>query len=146
MFGLKRPQPLTKEQSRKAVPVKNESVEETRTATGEVVLYLPRKEAGWIKVLSKVLYIPKGRKVALDELGTTVWDWLDGQVNVEQVIKKFAEKYRLSKREAELSVVAYLRTLAKRGLVGIAVFDDPAPEGKAGGRKHGNKKKKKKKR
>ena len=144
MFWRKKQKPLTREQSRKAIPVKNQSVEETRTEEGQVVLHLPRKEQGWIKMLSKVVFVPKGRKIALDELGTTVWDWLDGETSVEQVIKKFADKYRLSKREAELSVVAYLRSLVKRGLIGIAVHDAPPSDAKASATKRGKKKKKRK--
>lgn len=144
MFWRKKQQPLTREQSRKAVPVKNQSVEEKRTEEGQVVLYLPRKERRWIKVLSKLVFVPKGRKVALDELGTAVWDWLDGETNVEQVIKKFADKYRLSKREAELSVVAYLKSLVKRGLIGIAVYDAPPSDGKAPATKRRKRNKKRK--
>ncbi|HUS58241.1 MAG TPA: PqqD family protein [Planctomycetota bacterium] len=125
MAFLKKRPPLTREQSLKSVPVKNPHLVETRTETGEVILYLPRREVWWVKALSKILYIPKGRKLALDELGTNVWDLIDGKSNVGQLISRFAEKYRLSKREAELSIVAYLRMLAKRGIIGIAVFGGP---------------------
>lgn len=129
-FGKKRA-PLTREQSLKSVPVKNQHVEETRTDAGEVVLHLPRREVWWVKALAKVFYIPrKGRGFVLDELGSTAWDMIDGETTVGQLIAKFADKYRLSKREAELSIVAHLRNLAKRGLIGIAVFDAPTPGGK----------------
>jgi len=125
MLLRKKRQPLTREQSLKSVPIKNRDVEETPTESGQVILYLPRSNVWWVKVLSKIFYIPKGRKVALDELGTTLWNWFDGKATVGQLIKKFAEEYRLTRREAELSVVAYMKTLTRRGLIGIAVFEAP---------------------
>jgi len=123
-FRKKRPA-LTREQSLHSVPVKNQHIEETRTDDGLVLLYLPRRDAWWIRALSRIFFIPKGRRIALDELGSTVWGMFDGETDVGGLIKRFAEKYRLSKREAELSVVAYLRMLARKGLIGIAVLDAP---------------------
>lgn len=141
MLFRKKRTPLTREQSLRSVPIKNQSVEETKTESGEIVLYLIRRDVWWIKVLAKTFYVPKGRKISLDELGSTVWGWLDGKTNVHQVIKRFAEKYKLSKREAELSVAAYLKTLAKRGLIGIAVLDPPLKSGRKGTGKRRTKRK-----
>ena len=125
MHLRKKRQPLTREQSLRSVPIKHESIEETPTESGKIVLYVPRRDVWWVKWLSKVLYVPKGRKIALDELGSTLWGWFDGETDVGRLIKKFADKYRLSKREAELSVATYIKTLARRGLIGIAVFETP---------------------
>jgi len=122
MFRRKHP-PLTREQSLDSVPVRNSHVTETRTESGEVTLYLARRDTWWVAALSKIFYIPKGRRLALDELGTSVWDMIDGKTDVKQLIARFAGTYRLSKREAELSIVAYLRLLARRGVIGIAVFE-----------------------
>jgi len=134
-LSSKRNKPLTREQSLRCVPVRNEHVEETRSDSGEVTLYLPRREVWWVNALAKIFYIPKkGRGIVLDELGTSVWDMIDGRTNVKQVIERFAGTYRLSKREAELSIVAHLRNLAKRGLIGIAVVD-AAASGKRSARK-----------
>jgi len=132
LFRKNRANPLTREQSLRCVPVRNEHVEEQRSDSGEVTLYLPRREVWWVNALAKIFYIPKkGRGIMLDELGTSVWDMIDGQTNVKQVIERFASAYRLSKREAELSIVAHLRNLAKRGLIGIAVVDAGGGKGSA---------------
>jgi len=128
-FRNKKQAPLNRAQSLKTVPIKNRLVEETRTDDGTVNLFIPRRETWWIKTLSKVFFIPKGRKIALDELGSAVWEWIDEKNNVEQLITKFAEHFKLSKREAELSMVSYLRMLGKRGLIGIAVVDQTNPAG-----------------
>lgn len=135
LFRKKQP-PLTREQSLRCVPIKNQLVEEARGDSGEVTLYLPRRDVWWVNALAKVFYIPKrGRGVVLDELGTRVWDMLDGQATVKQVIEQFASRYRLSKREAELSIVAHLKNLAKRGLIGIAVVDGLPKERRKNDRK-----------
>lgn len=132
LFGKNRTNPLTREQSLRCVPVRNEHVEEKRLDSGEVTLYLPRREVWWVNALAKIFYIPKkGRGIMLDELGTSMWDMIDGRTNVKQVIERFASTYRLSKREAELSIVAHLRNLAKRGLIGIAVVDAAGGKGSA---------------
>jgi hypothetical protein len=123
---FRRKKKLTREQSLKSVPVKNQHVEESQNENGEYILFLPRKDTRWIKALSKLMYVPEGKKMALDELGSQVWGWIDGETNTGKLIKKFADKHDLSKREAELSVVAYLRMLAKKGLIGIAVTDSEA--------------------
>jgi len=75
-------------------------------------------------LLARVFYVPKSRKIVLDELGTFVWERCDGQTTVRDLIGIFAERYKLGRREAEVSLTEYLRTLAKRGLIGIAVPRD----------------------
>jgi hypothetical protein len=131
MFSRKKQPPLTREQSMQCVPVRNQLVEEKRSDSGEVTLYLPRRDVWWVNAIARIFYVPKkGRGVMLDELGTNVWDMIDGQATVKQVIERFAERYRLSKREAELSIVAHLKNLAKRGLIGIAVVNGPDAKGR----------------
>jgi len=127
--------PLTREQSLAAVPIKNQHIEETQAESGEITLFVPMRKVWWLRVLSKVLYVPKGRRIALDELGSTVWQLIDGRANVGAIIDRFARQYKLSRREAELSVVAYMRTLMKRGLVGMAVLEKPPQPGKRPGRR-----------
>lgn len=135
MFFRRKQSPLTREQSLQCVPIKNQVVEEARSDSGDITLYLPRRNVWWVNALARIFYIPKkGRGVLLDELGSCVWDMIDGQTTVKQVIEQFAAKYRLSKREAELSIVAHLKNLAKRGLIAIAVVD--APVSHKGRKKH----------
>lgn len=59
------------------------------------------------------------RKLQLDELGSQVWQTLDGKRNVGEVIQIFAKESMITNQEAELSVTTFLRELGRRGLIVI---------------------------
>ena len=59
----------------------------------------------------------------LDPLGLFVWQACDGKTPVRQVIKRLARHYNLNEREAEVSTLAFLRTLMRKGLIGIPAKD-----------------------
>jgi hypothetical protein len=59
------------------------------------------------------------KKLHLDEMGTAVWDLMDGRRSVRRVIQGFATKYQLHLKEAEVAVTRFLRELGKRGLIGF---------------------------
>jgi len=59
------------------------------------------------------------RKVELDQLGTQVWNLIDGKNDVLAIIRQFAEMHTLDPREAEISVTLFLRSLGKKGLIGM---------------------------
>jgi hypothetical protein len=115
---------ISREESFASLPVRNEALPTRRTDAGEIEITIPRREALWVGLLARVFYVPKSRKIVLDELGTFVWERCDGQTTVRDLIGIFAERYKLGRREAEVSLTEYLRTLAKRGLIGIAVPRD----------------------
>ena len=69
------------------------------------------------------------RKLQLDELGTQVWDLIDGRITVQSLIQRFADNYQLQLKEAEVSVTRFLRELGQRGIVGLREFDDGPGEG-----------------
>lgn len=123
-FG-RRQAPLTREESLASVPVRNAAVVTRRTDAGEIEITIPRLEALWVRVLARVFYVPKARKLVLDELGTYVWERCDGSTTVKDLVAGFSERYKLGRREAEVSLTEYLKLLAKRGLIGIAVPRDP---------------------
>jgi len=118
----RRPKPLTREQSLASVPLRNEAIDADRTDSGEVCLVIPLRETWWVKVVRRVFHVPKKRRVSLDEIGSYVWELCDGKRNVRQIIQALCKRYKLHRKEAEVSVVAYLRELAKKGIIGIAVL------------------------
>jgi hypothetical protein len=120
-FMLRRRQPLSREQSLASMPLHNEAIGAERTDSGDARLTVPRRENWWVRVLDRVLYVPKNRRIRLDELGTYVWDLCDGHHTVRDVIRAMSARYKLHRKEAEVSVVTYLRQLARKGLIGIAV-------------------------
>jgi hypothetical protein len=121
----RRHKPLSREQSLTSVPLRNEAIEVERDDHGHVRLVIPRRETWWVRAFSRVFCVPKRRHITLDEVGTYVWELCDGQRNVRQIIQGLCKRYKLHRKEAEVSVVAYLRQLARRGLLGIAVLKSP---------------------
>ncbi|MBI9088343.1 MAG: PqqD family protein [Desulfobacterium sp.] len=59
------------------------------------------------------------RKVELDLLGAQVWHLIDGKRDVGAIIREFAGLHGLDLKEAEVSVTLFLRSLGKKGLIGM---------------------------
>lgn len=127
MWPRKKQPVLTREQSMASMPIRNPMLKSEQDDDGIVHLSIPRKDAWWVKLLARVLYVPKRRRIALDELGSYVWDLCDGETTVRSLIDKFCKNYKLNRKEAEVSMVAYLKQLAKKGLIGIQVPKDVDP-------------------
>ena len=101
-------------------PVRAESATEAEAGEGKWRLTIPlrsAKQGGWA---ARFLGVPEGatKTFELDELGKFVWDACDGRTTVAQVIRKLARQYNLNDREAEVATMAFLNTLARRGLIG----------------------------
>lgn len=101
-------------------PIRSPDAQETEAAPGRWELTIPLRVArtgGWA---SKLLRVPEGatKTFELDELGKFVWDACDGRTTVTQIIRRLAKHYQLNEREAEVATLAFLNTLARRGLVG----------------------------
>ena len=123
MFGKRQPK-LTREQSLASVPVRNAAIREECREDGTLLLRVPIRRTGVWKALGRVLNVPEAdRRVELDELGTFVWELCDGKTDVRAIIERFSRRFKLNRKEAEVSMVAYLRTLARRRLVGIMVAE-----------------------
>jgi hypothetical protein len=59
------------------------------------------------------------KRIQLDRLGAHVWSLIDGARTVREITAAFAEAHGLDVREAEASVTQFLRSLGKKGLVGL---------------------------
>jgi hypothetical protein len=105
------------------IPVKNIQVTEARLESGEVVIGYPVTMrpffAGLVKRFGGPEVQIQMKKLQLDELGTSVWDMIDGKFSVRQLIERFARTHQLEAREAEVSVAQFLRELGRRGLIGL---------------------------
>jgi hypothetical protein len=114
---------ITREEALKSTPVKSAKVKEERLETGEVLLTYPVTIRPWIGGLIRQFGGDADRvqlkKLHLDELGTAVWDLMDGRRSVRRVIQGFAGKYQLHIKEAEVAVTRFLRELGRRGLIGL---------------------------
>ena len=59
-------------------PTRNDSLRWEENDNGEVQVFIERQETWKVRLLSKVFYIPKERKITLDEVGTEVWRMCNG--------------------------------------------------------------------
>lgn len=55
----------------------------------------------------------------LDPYGREVYSLCDGKNRTREIIVKFAEKYKISVAEAELSVTTFFKTLISKGLIAM---------------------------
>jgi len=105
------------------VPVKNRAVEETVLPDGLVRLAYPLAIKPWFGRLAEKVGMwdkkPMTKQVELDELGTFVWERIDGARSVQQIAAELAAFYEVQPREAELSVTAFIKTIGQRGIIGL---------------------------
>ena len=121
MFFRRKPTPnkMTRQQTLAAQIVCNPKASERVTDAGNLELTLALPPAKWTRWLGQKQSTPVIRKSELDELGRYVWQQCSNSLTVEQLIRRFAQEHHINLREAEVSVLAFLQTLMKRGLVGV---------------------------
>jgi hypothetical protein len=120
--GAKKHRPkLDRQQAMTAVPVLNQLVTIEHNDRGYVLLNLPRRRTSMVRLISRVFRLPPYKRLELDELGTYAVELCDGSNTVAGIIARFAQRFRLNQREAEVSMVSYLQTLAKRGIISFLV-------------------------
>ena len=117
--GRRRPR-VTKGEVLGAHPVRNPLVEWDVNDHGEVVLRVPRRQDRVGRILTRLFAAPEFKQVVLDEVGSDVWQLCTGANSVDAIVRALAKKYRLNRREVELSLSKYLQQLARRGLVGLS--------------------------
>jgi len=112
----------------KSRPVRNSLIKWEQSESGEVSLVVPQKKTLWVVIVSKIFMLPKSRVVVLDEVGSFVWTLCDGHNSIDNIMRMLSNKYKLTHKEAETSLLAFFRKLGKRGMVGFAIPKKAKPE------------------
>ncbi len=116
-------QPLSRTDALCCIPIRNPRVVETRLDSGEMLLSYPETIkpwfAGFLRRMKKVSEIHRTRKLQLDILGSCVWNLVDDKSSVMDIITSFAGLHQLYPKEAEISVIQFLRELGRRGIIGM---------------------------
>jgi hypothetical protein len=116
-------QPLSRTDALYCIPIRNPRVVETRLDSGEMLLTYPETIKPWFAVIlqrrMKRTEIQRARKLQLDILGTSVWDLVDDDATVMDIIAAFAKRHQIYHKEAEISVIQFLRELGRRGIIGM---------------------------
>jgi hypothetical protein len=117
-------QPLSRTDALSCIPIRNPRVmEESRLDSGEMILAYPESLKPWFSVIlprmKKESDIRRTRKLQLDVLGTCVWNLVNDKSTVMDIIESFAGLHQLYLKEAEISVIQFLRELGRRGIIGM---------------------------
>jgi len=119
-------QPLSRTDALCCVPIRNPRVSENRLDSGEILLSYPDTLKPWfsgmLQRLKKESELRRMRKLQLDILGTGVWDLVNGKSTVMEIITSFGEIHQLYHKEAEVSVIQFLRELGRREIIGMKQF------------------------
>lgn len=74
-----------------------------------------------MRILFGVFHIPGEKKICLDEIGMWVWHKCDGRVTVGRIIEDLAKEFKINRKEAEVSLLSYLRKLGEKKLIGFLI-------------------------
>ncbi len=86
----------------------------------EIVLTVPMRDDALARFARLIIRnVPNTRQLSLDEVGSRVWELIDGERNVGSIVAQVSTLYKLTRREAEASVTLFLQMLAKRNLIGL---------------------------
>jgi len=95
-----------------------------RDSDGNIVIVVELVEKGVLAKIMKLFSIvppPKYKRIVLDKIGSRVWMLCDGKHTVEDIVRKLVEETGFSRRNIELSVYNYLKTLIMKGLVELQI-------------------------
>lgn len=121
LFSLKKQPRISREAMFNSKPARNSQLEWKTNKDDEVTITLRRADTTKVKVLSKIFWVPEKRTLVLDEIGSQVWNMCDGRTSVAAMIKRLCETHKLNAKEAEISLLSYLRTLGRKNLLGFLV-------------------------
>lgn len=123
IFKQKRPR-MSREQLLQAKPLRNPEAELDEMPNGNVELTIAFEKPRALKWFFRDKKILK-RRFELDHLGRKVWDLCDGQHTVRQLVEAMTKSEGLNLREAEVSMISYLETLGKRGIIFMTINRPP---------------------
>jgi hypothetical protein len=121
MIGKRKTPPLTQEQLLALKPARLVSPALQPRDNGGGALKVPLPQRRW------PFKLPAGatKTFELDAIGVFVWNALDGETTVQQLIEKLAAEYRLNLREAQVPTLKFLETLMRKGLIGLPRNESP---------------------
>jgi hypothetical protein len=117
LFRRPKPSPLDRRQVLRLYPIRNALVRHEQNESGVFTLIVPLQPRGIFGWLSRIFKLPREHRIELDEIGSAVWALCDGKHAVETIVQRLAQQYKLERREVELSLFAFLNTLARRGFI-----------------------------
>ncbi|MCS7254496.1 MAG: PqqD family protein [Armatimonadota bacterium] len=110
-------------------PVRDESV--TWEVSEDGLVRIESKRTGLIaKLLGTLFRLQAKKRIQLDELGSLVWLMCDGKHTIGEMAQELMNRYKLDKREAEVSLITFIQQLIKRRLITVPLAQ-PVDDGTA---------------
>ena len=78
----------------------------TRSITGETIIVPVRGHVGDMDAI-----------YTLNEIGTVVWELLDGKTTVSQIIDTISNEYEVARTETEADIIELIGSLEAAGLI-----------------------------
>ncbi len=105
---------------RRARPIRNPAIRFESSDDGCIMLFVPVTQRGFLgRTVGKV--VPDDKQVELEQVGAFVWNLCDGKRSVQGIVEALQREYKLTKVEAEASLLAFLETLMKRKYIALEV-------------------------
>ena len=101
---------------------------------GRVTLVYPVDRPRSLRLLRLLGAMPAGperrqQTVELDLIGAIVWEQCGQNRRVSEMVEHIRERFRISHREAELSVTEFIRALGSRGVLSVELDAGPGLQG-----------------
>ena len=110
-----------------ARPLRNPNITEKGIPDGlELTVSLPRSRL--FRWLSGGRNDPIVRRYQLDKLGVETWRMIDDRTSIGELIERFTSSHGMERALAEAAMMTYLRTLAQRGIIMLALPRDSSGE------------------
>lgn len=102
-----------------AVPCLNPAVRWEPMDSGQLMAVFPRYSGRLARMVSRLLALPETGQLLLDDVGSSVVQQIDNRRSLADLIAFVAHEYKLSRKESEVSLLAYMNTLGRRRLIGF---------------------------
>ncbi|MCX7924355.1 MAG: PqqD family protein [Fimbriimonadales bacterium] len=116
-FRRSAPPQVDRKQVLRLYPLRNAAVQSEQNEDGVYILIVPLKPRGLFGWFSRIFKLPREHRIELDEIGSLVWSLCDGRHQVETIVQRLVQQFKLERREAEYSLFAFLNTLPRRGFI-----------------------------
>ena len=116
---FKRREAPTREDIRKAVPFKHSAVTERQTEDSLTLAVPLAERSGFFGWLARRTQAPNETEIELDEIGSFVWNLIDGKRTVTGIADALSKRYKLTKHEAEASLLEFIDRLRRRGCISL---------------------------
>lgn len=110
---------IDRRQSLAGVPILHDGVKVEQAPSGTLVLQITMgRGSSFFDIFRPAV---THRKYELDEFGSFVITEIQHRKTVLDIIRSFERRFRMSHREAELGVVAFIKMLMKRNVLSVAI-------------------------